>query len=92
MEFSKETLQNLVWGDFDSDHYEVIYDNVEDSSRWSIQHEMVFKYDGKFYQTSYRVGATEYQDEQPYENDNDEIECHEVEPYEVTVTKYRKVK
>jgi hypothetical protein len=51
---------------------------------------MIFKVDDKFYKTNYQVGATEMQDEAPYEYEGDEIECPEMEPYEVTITKYRK--
>lgn len=46
--------------------------------------EQVFKStDGKFFQFNWRVGATENQD------NGEDIYMVEVEPYEVTVTKYR---
>lgn len=86
MKFKKETLQDLV-GDA-VDGYEIIYDKIDGNSRWSIIHEMVFKFDGKFYMTSYSVGATECQDESPYEFDDDEIECKEVFQKQKTITVY----
>ena len=55
---------------------------------WSVHHEMVFKYEGMFYRTHYSVGATETQDESPYEYDEDMIECTIVHPVEKTVTVY----
>ena len=56
-----------------------------DTSRWSIHYSIVFAHEGKFYKTSYSVGATESQDESPWEY-QDEVECTEVEAKEVTVT------
>ena len=50
---------------------------------------MVFKYHNKFYITSYQKGATEYQDERPYENEDDEIECIEVFPVETKIITYQ---
>jgi hypothetical protein len=54
-----------------------IEDEVAGTSRWSVQHEIVFEKDGKFYRTYYSIGATEMQDESPWEYDN-EVECWEV--------------
>lgn len=67
--------------------YSAVLNNITDTSRWSIHHEIVFAHDGKFYQTYYSEGATEQQDESPWEYDN-EVECHEVELKEVTVKKW----
>jgi len=68
-----------------------IEDKVVDNSRWSIQHEIIFEHEGKFYRTHYQVGATESQDEGPWEYD-DEIECTEVIRQEVTVMAWVPVK
>ena len=57
--------------------FEVIEDEIIDQSR-------------KFYETYYSCGATEQQEEYPYENDPDEIECDEVEPKEVITVIYVK--
>jgi len=62
--------------------------NITDTSRWYIHYEMVFSYDGKYYSVDYRRGATEYQDEQPFEYDGDVIQCTEVVPQKVMVIKY----
>lgn len=74
----------------DLEDFEVISDEVYDTTRWSILYEKVFKYQGKFYVTCYSVGATESQDERPYEYDPDEIECPEVYPHLVTTVVYKK--
>ncbi len=66
-------------------------DHVVDNSRWSINHEIVFKdKDGKYYSTAYSVGATECQDEGPWEYE-DQVECTEVEKRQVMVEKWMPV-
>ncbi len=70
--------------------YNAIKNNIVDTSRWSIHHEIIFSYDGKFYRTYYSEGATEIQDESPWEYEN-EIECVEVELKEVKVKKWVEV-
>jgi hypothetical protein len=71
--------------------YSAIEDKVIDNSRWSIQHEIVFEHEGKFYRTYYSVGATESQDEGPWEYD-DEVDCTEVVKQEITVMAWVPVK
>ena len=85
---TKEDAQAIVWGDHDT--AEIVMDAVTGKSRWSVNHRLIFKLAGKFYQTSYSVGATEYQEEQPFQHQN-EIICKQVEPYEKTVIDYREI-
>jgi hypothetical protein len=56
--------------------------------RWSVGHSFVFEHEGRFYMASYSVGATECQDESPFEYDGDEVECPEVAAVEVRVTRW----
>lgn len=86
MKFPKETLREMLWDEVDG--FEIIETEIVDTTRWSIIHSLVFKHDGKFYATSYSVGATENQDESPFEYDPDEIECKEVFPVEKTIIVY----
>lgn len=68
--------------------YTALEDNIIDNSRWSIIHEIVFQdLDGKFYQTTYSVGATECQDERPWEYKS-VVECTEVAKKEVMVEQW----
>ena len=89
MKFKKETLQEIVSDD--SDQYEIIKDEIIDTSRWSVHHEVIFQdvITEKYYYTTYSCGSTEQQMEYPYEYGPDEIECPEVEPFEKTVIEYR---
>lgn len=88
--FDKEDL--LLVMDADSDKLTLLLSEISDNSRWSIHHRMVFKddSDGKCYESHYSVGATESQDERPYEFEGDQISCVEVEPVVVQVTQYKK--
>lgn len=86
MLFEKQFLLDLL----DDDGDPTVYDKIIDTSRWSIHYERVFKHDGKFYRTYYSVGATESQDESPYEYEPDMIECGEVKPVEKVVIVYEK--
>ena len=82
------------WGYGDNEEFPVNFEMVQselvDTSRWSNIHEVVYKDldSGKFYSSTYSVGATECQDERPYENDGDEIEFTEVVPKEVIKIEY----
>ncbi|MNJ09651.1 hypothetical protein D3C77_37990 [compost metagenome] len=69
---------------------QLVHAELVGQRRWSNDYEAVFKdvETGKFYQTSYSSGATERQDESPYEYDGDEIEFVEVVPVEVKTIKY----
>jgi hypothetical protein len=74
-----------------ADGLTLIADEVTGNSRWSAQHEVLFKHEEKLYSTSYSKGLTEMQDEQPWDYEN-EVECHEMEAYERTVVSYRRVR
>lgn len=58
----------------------VVSDTITDIGRWNIEHELIFldPADNKYYRASYREGATELQDERPWEY-NDTVEAVEVE-------------
>lgn len=81
--FSTEYLKKLGLP-YDGD---VMEDNIIENDRWTITHEIVFEDKGKFYKTRYSEGATEMQDERPWEYEN-EVECTEVELREVTIQKW----
>jgi hypothetical protein len=80
MKFSKHDLAEET--------HETVVNEITDHDRWTAHYRRVFKVGDKYFETHYRVGATEYQDEGPYEYDPDEIECEEVFPTQVTVVQY----
>ena len=82
--FNKEYLTKELGLPYDC---KLIKDDIIDTTRWSIVHEIVFEDKGKFYMTTYSEGATEYQDERPWEYE-DEVKCTEVELKEVKVKKW----
>lgn len=81
--FSKDYLMD----ELDLPYENTIVNRIVNTTRWLIIHEIVFEDKGKFYMTTYSEGATEYQDERPWEYD-DEIKCTEVELKEVKVKKW----
>ncbi len=83
MEITKEIARDIVWED--NEEWEKIESKIIDSSRWSVIHEGVFKHiaTGRFYSTTWGVGETEYQEEQPF--DNNDPGFREVKQVEQTV-------
>lgn len=73
----------------DHEDFVTIKEDIIDTSRWCIIYDIVVKRvsDGKFFKSSYRVGATESQDERPYEYDSEAI-FTEVVPVEKTIIAY----
>jgi len=80
-----DEIEDLFYGDR---YQQVTEETVVSTSRWSNSIEQVLydTADCKYYLAEWEVGATEYQDVDM------EVILTQVEPYEVTVTKYRKVK
>ena len=75
MKISKSVLRelDLPWAAIDN--------KIIGHNRWSVVHEIVFEYNGKCYQTTYSIGATEMQDERPWEYET-EVECKPVQRVE----------
>jgi hypothetical protein len=91
---NEELIEFLTYGgfgnfDLDGLPMEWVQEKIVDTSRWSIYYEVIVKINGKFYCISYSRGATEYQNESPFENDSS-IEFFPVN--EVLVKDYVKVK
>ena len=75
-------------------HGAIHEDEPIDSRRWSITHRIVFSLpgqdDGTAWQTTYSVGATECQEESPWEY-NDKVTCRLVRLQPVTVEMWKEV-
>jgi len=79
----KETMKDILWNEND----EIVLDKITEASRWNVHHELIFKYDGKLWRTLYSIGATEYQNEGPWEYE-EEVECVEVIETQIMSTTY----
>lgn len=90
LEITPEDARELLWEE--SDLYKIVENEIIGNRRWSIDYQLVIKEiaTGKYYMDTYSVGATESQDESAWEYS--EPNFVEVEPFQETVTKYRKVK
>lgn len=75
--------------DGDNPQFKVISDEIIEHSRWSVLHWVVLQRisDGRFFADSYGVGATESQDERPWEYTAPDF--REVFPVERTVVEYK---
>ncbi len=70
MLFSKDFLQEM--------DFEIVLEEIYDQRRWVTCFEQIFKHEGKLYRTHFERGSTEGQDNEPYEYEDDMIECDEV--------------
>ena len=93
MYYEKEILMELIWArtiktqELDLVQVETI---LVETSRWSLHYRMIFKDVnlGKLFETFYLKGATEMQDESPYDYEPDLIEVYEVFQSEKVVSTY----
>jgi hypothetical protein len=85
MNISKEDARELICGDLEG--WETIESDIVDTSRWSNCYRGIFKSpDGKHYSLEWSEGATEQQDESPF--DYDEPELVEVKAVPTMVIKW----
>jgi len=83
----KETVVNEWLLPFEGNEefdVEVVEDDITDTGRWSVHHELTVRIKDKFYKTYYSKGATECQDERPFEYDK-EVQFTEVKQVEKVV-------
>lgn len=73
------------WEEWVYDTETVESESITDQGRWETYWTKVVKKDGKFYRLDWASGSTEYQD-RPFEDTFHQVT--EVEPKQVTVTKY----
>jgi hypothetical protein len=84
LKVDKDTVVNmwdLPYGMNEDTDVEVLEDTQIGTTRWSIRHKLIVRIKDKFYSTIYATGATECQDEQPwqYEKEVTFTEVHQVE-------------
>ena len=84
----KEIAQELTYANVPIEGFTVVERKIVDHRRWSVQSRLVVEKDGRFYASTYFKGATEQQDESPYECAPAEIEFPEVTRKEITVVVY----
>lgn len=88
MLFKKVFLQCVVANT--SDSAELIKDIKTGGYQYVEHHQIIFKFNNKFYRSFYNVEKCGGYPE-PYEDYEDELTCVEVEPFETSVTDYRRV-
>lgn len=69
--------------------FTVVLNEQVDARRWTSVHRLVVKdADGNYWSTTYELGLTEYQDIQPFE-DQDEVTLNQVVKIPVTTYEYK---
>jgi hypothetical protein len=88
LKFTIEDAQDIISGL--NKNFVTIEKEITGTSRWSIKYSIVIQRlsDGKFFKSRYSKGATELQDEQPYEYEDEAI-FKEVLPVEEMVIVYK---
>ncbi len=89
MKLSKEDARMVIWDDHED--FTEIESRVTSTSRWSIHNEGIYLHNpsGKHYKLEWSVGATEYQDERPFQYSDPELV--EVSPVSKTITVWEPV-
>lgn len=80
MKLTKKEGRSIVYEDHED--WTKIEEKVFDTDRWTISYDGVFKHipSGKHYSLYWSVGATEQQDQSPFEYDEPEpVEVHAVQ-------------
>ena len=87
LEFTPKEGRNIIWSD--TDKFKTIQMEIVDTGRWSVHKEAIVQRlsDGKFFKTNFSEGATESQDERPFEYDS-KATFTEVVPVEKTIVVY----
>lgn len=81
-----ECIEGQKW-----DEFTVLRNRLWYTSRWSVHYELIFEHGSGIYRTSYSVGATENQDEVPFEYGPKDIEVTPVRSVWRTVLDYEDV-
>jgi hypothetical protein len=87
--FKVNEIEELLYGD--SDSLNNISDSIIDSDHWYIQHEIIFqeKESEKYYSVYYDESATDGESWFIRAGSDNNVECVEVVPVQVTVTQYK---
>lgn len=85
---TKEEARRIVWED--TSDFILVESSVTDTSRWSIQHEGICQHieSEKYYFIDWSVGATEMQDEGPFEYHKGDVTLTEAIQKEVKIMKW----
>lgn len=69
--------------------FDLVYNEIIETCRWTNLYNIVIqrKFDGKYFRSTYRKGATEYQDEDPWQQEG-KITFTEAFPRVVTSVVY----
>ena len=64
----------------------IVRDRITEHKRWCVVHELIFKRNDKLYRLIYKIGATEREEQHPFD-EAETIKCKEV--FEVPSVDYK---
>lgn len=81
---SEKEAKDILW---EETPYKIVKNELVDNTRWNLVYDLVVEKDGRFFRTSYTTGATEMQDNSPFDYTKT-VEFEEVFPVEKTIVVY----
>lgn len=87
MKFKKEDLETLALG-LDVRGFRVEDHKLDDANSMFWYYTLVFKFEGKYYRSLYKIGTEQSGGVGAYYHEPDEIECQEVFPETIEVIKW----
>tara|TARA_R110000868_G_scaffold322391_6_gene583304 strand:- start:2260 stop:2532 length:273 start_codon:yes stop_codon:yes gene_type:complete len=85
--FPKQKLLGIIYGEEDG----FVSNELKAHGRWSLCYKLIFKDGDDYYSVYYSGGATELQDENPFDAYDNEVPCDKVRRVEVTTISYERI-
>ena len=79
IELTSEDFFSILWGEVED--VEVVESIIEEEQRWSVLKKVIFKTDERFFRVYCDSGATEYQEDEFFEQSAVEVEKKEIKTY-----------
>lgn len=79
IELTSEDFFSILWGEVED--VKVVESIIEEEHRWSVLKKVIFKTDERFFEVYYYAGATEYQEDEFFEQSAVEVEKKEIKTY-----------
>lgn len=79
IELTSEDFFSILWGEVED--VKVVESIIEEEHRWSVLKKVILKIDERFFEVYYYSGATEYQEDEFFEQPAVEVEKKEIKTY-----------
>lgn len=79
IKLTSEDFFSILWGEVED--IKVVESIIEEEQRWSVLKKVIFKTDERFFRVYCDSGATEYQEDEFFEQSAVEVEKKEIKTY-----------